>query len=185
MAGKTFVVPNKKTTKVDPKLAKVSENDHLESELTTFLGDYDPNDPNTIFALEPSRGVPDVFELGKFVKCTFVPESQENTLSWGESGQWKFGQGRIAVNVNGVEYVIPADAPQISAIFKTHLEESATPPFYAYASMQERKPREGVARSPLKVVKFYSVASLAPGNYITFEKSSDGKVDENFTVKGW
>ena len=184
MAGFTFVVPKAKQ-QTNANLGDVSK-DHLASQLTSFLGDYDPNDPNTIFALEPSRGVPDVFELGKYTKCTFVPESQENTLSWAESGPWKFGQARITVNVAGVQYVVPCDAPQASAIFKTSLEnDGSVPQFYAYASMQERKPREGVARSPLKVVKFYSVASLAPAAYITFEKGDVGKVDDSFTVKGW
>lgn len=150
-----------------------------------FLEGYDPNEENVVFSLTPSRGVPDVFEVGKPIACKWLPENAGNDLDWAESASgWKFGTARLVVEHRGVTYETPVDAVQASAIISTYQNEGIVPEFFAKAEMQERKPLNGTPRAPLKVLRLYSHVSCIPATYISY-KAEGQKPILPLEVVGW
>lgn len=151
-----------------------------------FLNSYDPNEDNVVFSLTPSRGVPDVFEVGKAIACKWLPENAGNDLDWQESASgWKFGTARLVVEHRGVTYETPVDAVQASAIISTYQNEGLVPEFFAKAEMQQRKPdAAGNPRAPLKVLRLYSHVSCIPATYISY-KSEGQKPVLPLEVVGW
>lgn len=164
-----------------PTLAK-----SIDQQLQEFASGYNPLNPNQILSPTPSRGVPDVFEIGKMIKANLVFSSPINSIKWNTSGDWTYGEAAVCLSVNGVEYRCPIDATQASALFATALRSNGQcPEFYVFAVMQERKPKDGVNRAPLKVARLYSTNAAVDATYISLKADSAGKVLPSFEAVGW
>lgn len=168
-----------------PPRPSTAINAEIASKNDAFLNAYDPNEENVVFSTTPSRGVPDVFEVGKPVLCKWLPENVGNDLDWQESASgWKYGSARMILESRGVMYETPVDAVQMSAIITTYQDEGTVPEFYAKAEMQERKPINGTPRAPLKVLRLYSHVSCIPATYISY-KSEGQRPVMPLEVVGW
>lgn len=166
--------------------ANTAINADIAAKNDQFLGAYDPNEANVVFSTTPSRGVPDVFEVGKPVLCKWLPENAGNDLDWQESASgWKYGSARMVLESKGVVYETPVDAVQMSAIISTYQDEGTVPEFFAKAEMQQRKPdAQGNPRAALKVLRLYSHVSCIPATYISY-KSEGQKPVMPLEVVGW